>query len=126
SMVGFPTEAGPTFIVGSFSPVDQHVTFTISNIHAPSLTSPPIIGSRLVFFGNKGLGGKGGAYLTMPSNCAGGQVSKLTVESQGPPIETTAFSEASYTTPTGATGCANVPFNPEIAVTADGAKFVDS
>src|SRR6185312_2641128 len=113
SMVGFPTKTGPTFIVGSLSPVDQHVTFTISDIHPPSPgppPSPPIVGSRLVFFGNKGLGGKGGAYLTMPSNCAGGQVSKLTVESQGPPIETTAFSEASYTTPTGATGCANVPF----------------
>ncbi len=126
SMVGFPTEAGPTFIVGSLSPVDQHVTFTISNIHAPSVTSPPIIGSRLVFFGNKGLGGKGGPYLTMPSNCAGGQVSDLHVESQGEPIESTKFAEASYTTPTGASGCANVPFNPEIAVTADGAKFVDS
>jgi hypothetical protein len=129
SMVGFPTEAGPTFIVGSLSPVDQHVTFTISNIHPPALTSPPIVGSRLVFFGNKGLGGKGGAYLTMPSNCAGGQVSGLHVESQGEPVEPgkpTAFAEASYTTPTGATGCAQVPFNPEIAVTADGGKFVDS
>ena len=27
-----------------------------------------------------------------------------------------------YTTPTGATGCENVPFNPEIAVTADGGE----
>jgi hypothetical protein len=126
SMVGFPTEEGPTFIVGSLSPVDQHVTFTISEIHPPALTNPPIVGSRLVFFGNVGLGGKGGAYLTMPSNCAGGQVSGLHVESQGPPIETTAFSEASYTTPSGATGCAGVPFKPEITVSADGSKTVDS
>ena len=63
----------------------------------------------------------------MPSNCAGGQVSKLNLDTQGPPYETEASStEASYTTPTGATGCANVPFNPEITVTATGAKLVDS
>jgi hypothetical protein len=93
------------------------------------VTSPPIIGSRLVFFGNKGLGSKGGPYLTMPSNCAGGQVSDLHVESQGEPVESgkpRVSAEASYTTPTGASGCASVPFNPEITVTADGAKFVDS
>jgi hypothetical protein len=129
SMVGFPTEEGPSFIVGSLSPIDQHVTFTISDIHPPGAKSPPIIGSRLVFFGNKGLGGKGGPYLTMPSNCASGQVSGLNVQSQGEPVEPgkpRVSSEASYTTPTGASGCASVPFNPEITVTADGAKFVDS
>jgi hypothetical protein len=131
SMVGFETEAGPTFIVGSLSPVDQHVTFTISDIHPPSKTSPPIIESRLVFFSAKETNvfnpAADGTYLTMPSNCAGGQVSKLNLDTQGPPYETEASStEASYTTPSGATGCANVPFNPEIAVTADGGKFVDS
>jgi hypothetical protein len=131
SMVGFPTEAGPTFVVGSLSPVDQHVTFTISNINPPSPTSPPIIESRLVFFSAKSGNPNpfaDGTYLTMPSNCAGGQVSKINLDTQGPPYETEASStEASYTTPTGATGCANVPFNPEITVTADGAgKFVDT
>jgi hypothetical protein len=130
SMVGFLTKGGPTFIVGSLSPVDQHVTFTISDIHPPSEASPPIIESRLVFFSSK----EGnlnpvadGTYLTMPSNCAGGQVSRLNLDTQGPPLEVEASStEASYTTPSGATGCANVPFNPEIGVTADGAKVVDS
>jgi hypothetical protein len=115
SMVGFLTQSGPTYIVGSLSPVDQHVTFTISEIHAPSETSPPIIESRLVFNGQSG----DGSYLTMPSNCAGGQVSDLFLKSQGKPIEaeqTTA--EKSYTTPTGATGCENVPFKPSIGVTA--------
>jgi hypothetical protein len=128
SMVAFPTEAGPTFIVGSLSPVDQHVTFTISNIHPPSPgppPSPPIVGSRLVFFGgespfqqavNPSLNG---TYLTMPSNCAGGQVSKLRVDQQTAPGT---FQEASYTTPTGASGCAEVPFKPTINVsTAAGA-----
>jgi hypothetical protein len=130
SMVAFLTEAGPTYVVGSLSPVDQHVTFTISNLHAPSATSPPIIESRLVFFSAKETNLNpfaDGTYLTMPSNCAGGQVSELHLDSQGPPFEAEASStSASYTTPTGATGCANVPFKPEITVTADGPKLVDS
>jgi hypothetical protein len=132
SMVAFPTEAGPTFIVGSLSPVDQHVTFTISNIHPPSAgppPSPPIVGSRLVFFGgNSPLSqavnpSLNGTYLTMPSNCAGGQVSKLRVDQQTAPG---AFKEASYTTPTGASGCDKVPFEPTISVSPTGAKAVDS
>ncbi|HJZ35405.1 MAG TPA: hypothetical protein VJ204_03955 [Solirubrobacterales bacterium] len=133
SMVGFLTEGGPTFVEGSLSPVDQHVTFHIRNIHAPSLTSPPIIESRLVFFSAKETNVfnpvADGTYLTMPSNCAGGQVSELHLDTQGniPPIETEpSETSAKYTTPTGATGCANVPFNPEIAVTADGVKAIDS
>jgi hypothetical protein len=130
SMVGFLTEGGPTFVEGSLSPVDQHVTFHIREIHPPSLTSPPIIESRLVFFSAKETNpnpAADGTYLTMPSNCAGGQVSKLSLDTQGPPYEEAASStEASYTTPTGATGCQNVPFDPEIAVTADGAKAIDS
>jgi hypothetical protein len=124
SMVGFMTEGGPTYIVGSLSPVDQHVTFTISNIHPPSAASPPIIESRLVFFSAKATNLNpfaDGTYLTMPSNCAGGQVSELNLTAQD---ATTA--SASYTTPSGASGCENVPFEPEIEVTADGSKSVDS
>jgi hypothetical protein len=131
SMVGFLTEAGPTYIVGSLSPVDQHVTFTISNIHPPSSTSPPIIESRLVFYSATGPSNPNaaadGTYLTMPSNCAGGQVSFLHLTSLGAPYEAESTSvEDEYETPTGATGCENVPFEPEITVTADGAKQVDS
>jgi hypothetical protein len=125
SMVGFVTAGGPTFIVGSLSPVDQHVTFTISKIPPPSPTSPPIIGSRLVFFGAKNLinPAANGTYLTMPSECAGGQTSVLHVDQQ---TEPGAFKEKSFTTSVGASGCANVPFKPEITVSADGAKAVDS
>ncbi len=135
SMVAFPTETGPTFIVGSLSPVDQHVTFTISDIHAPSEKSPPIIESRLVFFSAKSGNPlaeanplNNGTYLTMPSNCAGGQVSTINLDTQGnfPPETEPSSTEASYTTPSGATGCANVPFNPEISVTAEGKRGVDS
>ncbi|HET9593130.1 MAG TPA: hypothetical protein VFP17_09465 [Solirubrobacterales bacterium] len=122
SMVGFLSQSGATFIVGSLSPVDQHVIFTISDIHPPSPTSPPIIESRLVFNGRAG----NGTYLTMPSNCAGGQTSTLFLDSQGPPYEAEQTSdEASYTTPTGATGCENVPFDPSIGVSAPGGA-VDS
>ena len=50
-MVGFLTKGGPTFIVGSLDPVDQHVIFTIERAPAVAANSPPIIESRLVFNG---------------------------------------------------------------------------
>jgi hypothetical protein len=134
SMVAFPGSSGITYIVGSLSPVDQHVTFTISDIEPPP-TGPPIIESRLVFFSAKSGNPlaeanplNDGTYLTMPSNCAGGQTTTLTLDTQGPPLEAEASSidALPYTTPTGATGCANVPFNPEISVTAEGKRGVDS
>jgi hypothetical protein len=123
SMVGFQTSfLHEVFIVGSLSPVDQHVTFTISDIDPPGAESPPIIGSRLVFNGQAG----DGTYLTMPSNCAGGQISKLFVDSQGPPFEAEATSdEAEFETSVGATGCENVPFKPTINVAPQGGA-VDS
>ncbi|MCW2980136.1 MAG: hypothetical protein JWO14_1863 [Solirubrobacterales bacterium] len=129
SMVGFETASGPTFIVGSLSPVDQHVTFTISNITPPPKGNA-IIESRLVFFSAKESNvfnpAADGTYLTMPSNCAGGQVSGLHLNAYPGETEPASETSAQYTTPTGATGCANVPFNPEIAVTADGPKAIDS
>ncbi|HEX3239112.1 MAG TPA: hypothetical protein VHR18_03120 [Solirubrobacterales bacterium] len=123
SMVGFQTSfLHEVFIVGALDPVDQHVSFTISDIDPPGAESPPIIGSRLVFNGKAG----DGTYLTMPSNCAGGQISTLFVDSQGPPYEASASSdEASYETPSGATGCENVPFDPSVSVNPTGGA-VDS
>ena len=119
SMVGFPTNAPgePTIIVGDLDPKDQHVRFTISDIHAPDGTPahPPIVGSRLVFFG-KATTGFSETYLTMPSTCAGGQTSILHVKSHEGAEDT-----ASFTTAVGASGCELVPFNPGLAVTASGA-----
>jgi hypothetical protein len=129
SMVGFETESGPTFIVGSLSPVDQHVTFTISNIVPPTEGGNAIIESRLVFFSAKETNLNpfaDGTYLTMPSNCAGGQVSELHLNAYPNEGEPESSTSASYTTPSGAEGCADVPFKPEITVSADGGKFVDS
>jgi hypothetical protein len=124
SMVGFQTTfLHEVYIVGSLSPKDQHVTFTISNLDGPGAESPPIIESRLVFNGTAG----NGTYLTMPSNCtANGQISGLFLESQGPPYEGAVTSDTeSYETPTGAEGCENVPFKPTIDVATQGGA-VDS
>ena len=124
SMVGFPTSAPgePTFIVGSLSPVDQHVTFTISDVHAPDGTAahPPIIGSRLVFEGKGGPFGNG-TYLTNPSVCGTPQVAELHVDSyEG------GSASANFPTPFTGEGCENVPFKPTIGVSADGSKATDS
>jgi hypothetical protein len=123
SMVAFQTSfLHEVFIVGSLDPVDQHVTFTISDIDGPGAESPPIIGSRLVFNGQAG----NGTYLTMPSNCADGQISDLFVESQGPPFEAkVSTDEEEFETSVGAEGCEEVPFEPSIDVAPKGGA-VDS
>jgi len=123
SMVGFQTTfKHEVFIVGSLDPVDQHVTFTISDIDPPGAESPPIIGSRLVFNGIAG----NGTYLTMPSNCGPGQTSTLFVDSYGPPFAVESLSdEESFTTSVGASGCENVPFKPTVSVEPQGGA-VDS
>jgi hypothetical protein len=119
SMVGFPTSAPgePTFIVGSLSPVDQHVTFTISDIHAPDGTEahPPIIGSRLVFEGKGGPFGDG-TYLTNPSTCGTPQTAELHVDQQTEPGN---FRTASFTTPFAGENCGEVPFEPTLDVSVD-------
>jgi hypothetical protein len=118
SMVAFPDSSEePVFIVGDLDPKDQHVRFTISDVHAPELPSPPaIVGSRLVFFGQKNLFGAGnGTYLTMPSNCAGGQTSTLRVTSHEGDEDF-----ASYTTKVGAEECDSAPFDPDLDASASG------
>lgn len=120
SMVGFPTSAPgePTIIVGSLSPVDQHVTFTISDIHPPDGTAehPPIIGSRLVFEGNKGAPFGNGTYLTNPSVCGAPQTAELHVDQQTEPGK---FVTKSFTTPFAGEGCDKVPFEPTIETTVN-------
>jgi len=120
SMVGFPTSAPgePTIIVGSLSPVDQHVTFTISDIHPPDGTAehPPIIGSRLVFEGNKGAPFGNGTYLTNPSVCGAPQTAELHVDQQTEPGK---FVTKSFTTPFSGEGCDKVPFEPTLKTTVN-------
>ncbi len=106
SMVAFFGTAGVTYIVGSLDPANQHVNFDVSDIEPPP-GGPPVVGSRLVFDGRAG----DGTYLTMPSNCGGGQTTILKVNSwEG------ASSEKSFTTSLGAEGCELVPFHPTINV----------
>lgn len=107
SSAGFNATGEPTILESDLDPVDQHISFTIRDIEEDT----PIIGSRLVFEGRAGEG-----YLTMPSNCAGPQVTHLEVESHAGEHDS-----ASYATKVGADGCENVPFDPSIATTVDNA-----
>lgn len=116
SMVAFPNSLGKAvYIVGSLSPVDQHVTFTISD----TPESPPIVGSRLVFDEGETILGPGnrfgnGTYLTLPSNCAGPQQATLTVNSHEG-----ATASQTFSTPYGSEGCNKVPFDPTIKTTVN-------
>jgi hypothetical protein len=116
SMVAFPTEAGPTYIVGSLDPKDQHVTFTISDIHLPP-AGPPVVGSRLVFNGKAG----DGTYLTLPSTCGVPAKATLKVDAYGEAADAETF-----TTPYVGEGCDKVPFKPTIDVSATGGGAVDT
>jgi hypothetical protein len=109
SMVAFPTTSGTTFIVGDLDPTDQSVIFRVTDIG----TSPPVVGSRLVFNGRAG----NGTYLTMPSNCTGeeGQTTTLRVDSHEGAEDTKAF-----TTAKGTIGCNLVPFRPGLVAESSG------
>jgi hypothetical protein len=118
SMVAFPNSLGEAvYIVGSLDPVDQHVTFTISD----TPESPPIVGSRLVFDEGEAVFGPGvrtgdGTYLTLPSNCGTPAEATLRVTSHA--AET---AEETFETPYSGTGCDKVPFDPTIETTVDSA-----
>jgi hypothetical protein len=111
SMVGFLTSSGPTFVVGSLDPADQHVNFRISDIHEPP-EGPPIVGSRLVFEGTAG----NGTYLTLPSQCGTTAHARLEVDSHEEEAD-----EETFETPYVGTGCDEVPFDPTLETRVDSA-----
>ncbi|HEY1355835.1 MAG TPA: hypothetical protein VGF09_05930 [Solirubrobacterales bacterium] len=118
SMVAFPSqnaklEPTVTFIVGDLDPTDQSVIFRVTEIPAPGppMEGLPVVGSRLVFNGRAG----DGTYLTMPSNCDGGQTTTLRVDSWEGAEDT-----KSFTTALGAEGCEEVEFNPDVDVNSTG------
>lgn len=80
---------------------DYHEYFTIKDISK----TLPLLESRLVFEGNKGTGG----FLTNPSVCDGPQTTNFVAESY-----THESGQAHYSTPTGASGCNLVPFEPSL------------
>jgi hypothetical protein len=109
SMVAFPNSAGKAvYIVGSLDPVDQHVTFTISNTPAPP-EGPPLVGSRLTFFGNAG----DGTYLTLPSRCAPAKATLRVTSHEG------AVAENTFTTPYSGEGCDKILFEPTLKTSVD-------
>lgn len=80
---------------------DYHEYFKINHIGA----EPPLLESRLEFNGNIGTGG----FLTLPSECDGGQSTQIEAESYEGEV-----ARSTFTTPIGATGCNAVPFAPEV------------
>jgi hypothetical protein len=123
SMAGFNASGEPTYLVGELDPADQHISFNITDIKSFTEGGPPIIGSRLVFNGKAGDG-----YLTLPTACEGPQVTDLllTTHPYPTPTDPERTDSAEAATPTGATGCDNVPFKPTISVNPDGPKATDS
>jgi len=121
SMAGFKLPVPglePTLLVGDLDPVDQHISFTISDI-SPAV---PLIGSRLVFDGQAG-----GTYLTMPSNCGGPIRTILNVTSYPYPTpadpeqhRTAVFNTLDPPAEVTTTGCEMVPFNPGLDTSASG------
>jgi hypothetical protein len=118
SMVAFPTKnvGEPAFVVGDLDPTDQHITFTISGIHPPDATHPPIIGSRLVFNGKATTGFKE-SYLTLPTVCGVPEAAELHVTSHEG-----ASDAETVTLPYTAEGCgkAELPFHMELAASSSG------
>jgi hypothetical protein len=119
SSAGFNATGKPTILESDLDPKDQHISFTIRNIDAPPPlgAGAPIIGSRLVFNGQAGTG-----YLTMPSNCAGPQVTNFQVKSHAASTGGVELEDsATFETAVGADGCGSVPFEPGLNVTVDSA-----
>jgi hypothetical protein len=119
SSAGFNATGKPTILESDLDPGDQHISFTIRNIDPPPPlgTGAPIIGSRLVFEGQAGQG-----YLTMPSNCAGPQVTNFHVKSHAASTGGVELEDsATFETAVGADGCGNVPFKPGLGAEATGA-----
>lgn len=87
---------------------DYHESFTISDI----TDAIPVYETRLVFNGRAG----DGTFITMPSNCDDVATTGLQVDSHQNPGRYLSYSTV---TPTKATGCDGLPFNPTVSVTPD-------
>jgi hypothetical protein len=92
---------------------DYHEYFKIREVP----TEPELIESRLIFWGvpydhNGGLAGTDKAFITMPSDCSGPQVTWLHVDSYEDPGHFQAYSNE---TPVGASGCDSLEYKPEVS-----------
>jgi hypothetical protein len=114
SLFAFNTPLGRTDIVGGIrDTTDYGLFFTISGVPQ----SANLERSILNFFGNppaqNGSGGAPSAFIRLPTSCSGPQTTKLTVVSYAGETAT-----ATSTTPTGATGCDALPFEPKLTATS--------
>jgi hypothetical protein len=121
-----PGIAPRTDIVGGLRDKgDLGLFFTISNIPQNS----NLMSSTLTFWGIPADSGhdseRGGAssapktpFLTLPTACAGPQTTTLSVDSWEAPGQVVTRTD---TTPTGATGCDQLPFSPVMTAEANGA-----
>src|SRR3954447_5233434 len=103
---------GRTDIVGGIrNGSDYGSFFTISDIPQAGKILPP----RLPFFrhpaAQNGGGGAPSAFIRLPTTCDGPGTTKLTVISHAGETAT-----ATSTSPSGATGCDQLPFDPSLAV----------
>ena len=109
---------------------DLGLFFTISDIPQNS----NLVASTLTFWGvpadpahDSERGGASSApatpFLTLPTMCAGPQTTTISADSYQAPGQ---FVTRSDTTPTGATGCDQLPFSPVMTAEADGATSADN
>jgi hypothetical protein len=126
-----PAIAPRTDIIGGLRDKgDLGLFFTISDIPQGS----NLVASTLTFWGvpadpahDSERGGASSApatpFLTLPTMCAGPQTTTLSADSYQAPGQ---FVTRSDTTPTGATGCDQLPFSPVMTAEADGATSADN
>lgn len=104
-----PVVGGEIYLDGGLAwDSDYHESFTIANI----TNAIPVYETRLVFDGRAG----DGTFITMPSTCTGPATTGLQVDSHQNPGKYLSYNTV---TPIGASGCADLPFAPKVAVATD-------
>ena len=107
--------AGVRWYPSNGQPADYGDYFTISAIS--NLLGTALGSSTLSFWGapeeQNGGGAADNAFITNPTACNGPQTSNLYADT----YTSGQTGTDSFTTPTGASGCASIPFNPSVSVT---------
>ena len=99
---------------------DYGTYFELNDIPAPGGGNPIILSTNLTFFGNPAdhvVGATSAPFVRLPTFCGPPYTTKVTAEAWNGTVVT-----ATDTTPTGATGCDQVPFTPSISVTPSTTK----
>ncbi len=94
---------------------DYGTYFELNDIPAPGGGNPIILSTTLTFYGNPAdhvVGGTNAPFVRLPTYCGPPYTTKVTAEAWNGAVAT-----ATDTTPSGATGCDQVPFSPSLSVT---------